>query len=55
MTDRLALVRERELRDLVDLLDQAAADLVSIEDIDEEVVDAVRQAATLLHELRMRG
>jgi hypothetical protein len=55
VTDRLALVRERELRDLVDLLDQAAANLISVDDIDTEVVDAVQRAAELLHDLRLRG
>jgi hypothetical protein len=55
VTDRFARVRDASLRDLVEQLDQAAVDLGNVKDVDEEVVDAVRQAATLLHELRMRG
>jgi len=52
VTDRFALVREHELRDLVERLDQAAADLVDYDN--EDIVDTIRKAATYLHELRMR-
>lgn len=64
--DRLALVREHHLRDLVTSIDEAIDDVRSLDTRDytdpthrevvvAEVCDTLSEVAEYLHELRMRG
>jgi hypothetical protein len=58
VTDRLTLVRDRHLRDLLDRVDQAIGDVETLgsnEYVDPYVHNTLTEIAGYLSELRMRG